>query len=261
MGDFNKCLARVLKWEGGNDDDSDDPGGRTSRGITQSEYDRFRSAIGKQRRDVWSASDDEISLIYYQNYWMRIRGNDLDNGVALMLFDSAVLNGVSQTAKWVQRALGPLYAGSVDGDFGPRTFDGLRRVGDNDRFIADIADRRIEMMRGLRHAWKYIRGWTARVNDMKAVGQAWATGSVGPEPSPLAGEVLTPRGRSDELRTPPCRPRRVTQSPLSAASEPRWPAGMRSLATSGRPRTMPPSTSSRSRSCRRGSWRSARPCR
>lgn len=57
MGDFQKCLAVTLKFEGGNDDDPRDPGGRTSRGILQREYDRYRDARGLPRGDVWRAAD------------------------------------------------------------------------------------------------------------------------------------------------------------------------------------------------------------
>ena len=202
MGNFDRCHARTRQWEGGNDDDRDDPGGRTSRGITQSEYDRYRDSKDLPRADVWKASEAEIQDIYRLNYWTRIRGDELDDGVAMCLFDAAVLNGVGQTAKWVQRALGPLYAGEVDGDFGPRTFLALTKVPDNDLFIADVCARRVEMMRGLRHAPKYIGGWTARVNDIKAVAQAWATGSVGPDPHPLAGAVPTPRAKPADLKPP-----------------------------------------------------------
>ena len=38
---FNACVQLVLQDEGGNDDDPDDPGGRTSRGIEQSEWDAW----------------------------------------------------------------------------------------------------------------------------------------------------------------------------------------------------------------------------
>lgn len=202
MGNFDRCHARTQVWEKGNDDDKDDPGGRTSRGCIQSEYDRYRDAKGLPRADVWLASDAEIRDIFRTNYWLRVHGDELDDGVAMCLFDAAVLNGVGQTAKWVQRALGPLYAGEVDGDFGPRTFLALSKVADNDLFIADVCARRVEMMRGLKHAPKYIKGWTARVNDIKAVSQAWATGSVGPDPHPLAGVVPTPKAKPADLKAP-----------------------------------------------------------
>lgn len=202
MGNFDKALARTLKWEGGNDDDADDPGGRTSRGILQREYNSYCDSKSLPRGDVFKASDAVIRDIYLVNYWTRVHGDELDDGVAMCIFDASVLNGVGQTAKWVQRACGPLYAGAVDGDFGPRTFSALAKVSDNDALIADICRRRVEMMADLNTAWKYLDGWTDRVNDIKALAQAWATGSVGPDPHPLAGTVPTPKAKPADLKAP-----------------------------------------------------------
>lgn len=203
MGDFKKCLAVVLKWEGGNDDDKDDPGGRTSRGIIQREYDKFRDSRGQPHGDVWKANNAEIAAIYYANYWQRVRGDELDDGVALTLFDCAVNNGVGQCAKWAQRALGPRYSGAVDGDFGPATFAGLKAIADNDAFIADVLERRDEFYRylaGKRVASKkFLRGWLNRNSDIRAIAQAWATGSVGPEPHPLAGAVAVPKAKPGDI--------------------------------------------------------------
>lgn len=66
---FAPSLRAVLQDEGGNDDDPADHGGRTSRGITQREYDAWRSLNGNPSIDVWKASDAEISTIYHDEYW------------------------------------------------------------------------------------------------------------------------------------------------------------------------------------------------
>ncbi len=65
-----RSLALLLKSEGGNDDDAADHGGRTSRGVTQREYDAWRKLQDKSTRDVWTANDDEISQIYHTEYWL-----------------------------------------------------------------------------------------------------------------------------------------------------------------------------------------------
>ena len=44
---FDACVALVLASEGFNDDDPRDPGGRTSRGVTQREYDIWRRTHNK----------------------------------------------------------------------------------------------------------------------------------------------------------------------------------------------------------------------
>lgn len=206
MGDFRQCLARTRVWEGGNDDDPDDPGGRTSRGILQSEYDAFCDRRGKPRGDVWQASEEDIAAIYYENFWTRVYGDRLDAGVAMCLFDIAVNNGVAQSAKFTQRALGDLYTGAVDGDFGPKTLAALAKVNDNDALIGRIC----EMRQGLFQAIaarrpasrKYLGGWSARNRDILKVSQAWATGSVGPDPHVLAGVVPVPRAKPTDIPVP-----------------------------------------------------------
>jgi lysozyme family protein len=206
MADFDQCLARTLKWEGGNDDDKDDPGGRTSRGIIQHEYDAYCDRRSKPRGDVWKATDAEIRDIYQENYWFRVRGDKLDAGVAMCLFDTSVNNGVGQCAKFVQRALGPLYDGVVDGDFGPKTFDGLAKVNDNDALIGKIC----EMRQGLFNeiaarrpaSRKFLGGWTSRNRDILAVSQAWASGSVGPDPHPSAGADPVPKAKPSDVPPP-----------------------------------------------------------
>src|SRR5258705_8638798 len=69
LKNFDACLKPLLEHEGGNDDDPQDPGGRTSRGIIQSEYDRYRARKGKPKRDVWTADDAEVDEIYQTEYW------------------------------------------------------------------------------------------------------------------------------------------------------------------------------------------------
>lgn len=181
-GNFEKALARVLVYEGGNDDDPRDPGGRTSRGIIQREYDAYRRKRGLATRDVWKADQSEIVEIYRLSYWDRVHGDDLPAGVDFVLFDAAVNSGVAQAGKWVQRALGEGYKGAVDGSLGPQTMDAIRNDNDNDLLIDGVLSRRLAMLQGLR-TWKHFgKGWAARVSNVKKIGQAWATGSVGPDP-------------------------------------------------------------------------------
>ena len=62
---FKPSLAAVLKSEGGNDDDPQDHGGRTSRGVIQREYDAWRKEKGLFALDVWKAPDSDIAMIYH----------------------------------------------------------------------------------------------------------------------------------------------------------------------------------------------------
>lgn len=196
MGEFQKCLKRVLQWEGGNDDDPRDTGGRTSRGILQREYDRYRSGHNLPPGDVFRASQDEIVDIYRRNYWDRIGGDDLPDGVDLCVFDAAVNSGVAQAAKWAQRAAGGI---AVDGDFGPATRAALRASVDRASLIEDISSRRLAMLQGLA-GWKHFgRGWSRRVSDIRKTALAWSAGSVAAPPVSVSP---APVNRPTEVKPP-----------------------------------------------------------
>jgi lysozyme family protein len=113
---FQTCLNFVLQDEGGNSDDPNDPGGRTSRGITQMTYDTWCSANGVAVGDVWLASDTNIAQIYWDNYWLP-NCDPLPKGEDYLLFDMKVNMGARQAIILLQRALGV----AADGIFGRLT--------------------------------------------------------------------------------------------------------------------------------------------
>ena len=110
---FPACMAIVKKWEGGNDDDPRDPGGRTSRGVIQREYDRYRQAKGQPTRDVWTMADAERDEIFKAGYWDVVSADQLPAGIDLVTFDPAINSGPAQGVKWLQRALGVADDGRV----------------------------------------------------------------------------------------------------------------------------------------------------
>ena len=201
-GNFDRCLARILVYEGGNDDDPRDPGGRTSRGIIQREYDRYlvRHGLGAvvASRDVWKASDADVRQIYRENYWDRMRCEELPSGIDITVFDGGVNSGVAQQAKWAQRACNI----KVDGDFGPATVLALTSANDNDALIGEMLKRRLAMLQSLK-TWKVFgKGWAARVSNVLKIAQAWATGSVGPDP--VAVHVIGGhrKGKIEDVKKP-----------------------------------------------------------
>lgn len=181
-GNFDACMSRVFVYEGGKDDDPRDPGGRTNMGIIQTEYTAWLQKTGKwavyKSHDVFDMTKEDAKQIYMENYWRRMRCEDLPAGVDLVMFDSGVNSGVAQAAKWAQRATGIV----VDGDFGPATLKALQSANDNDLLCEGIMKRRLAMLQGLK-TWKYYgKGWSSRVANVLKIAQAWATGSVGPDP-------------------------------------------------------------------------------
>lgn len=179
---YADALAAVLVHEGGYSNHPKDPGGATMWGITQRTYDAYRKGLGKKTQTVKNLSVQERAAIYKKNYWDAIKGDQLPAGVDYTVFDGAVNSGVSQSVKWLQRSLGAAYTVAVDGIIGVATLAALKSVGDMDALVARICAARLAFMKALK-TWKTFKnGWSSRVAQVKKLGQAWATGSVGPEP-------------------------------------------------------------------------------
>lgn len=184
MDEFARSLPKILVSEGGFTNNKNDLGGATNKGITQRVYNEWRTAKGLLVQSVQLITDDEVAAIYRERYWDIAKLDKLAPGVSYVVFDGNVNSGVSQSIKWLQRALQSLglYQGAIDGVIGQGTILAAAGVNDNDSLVAAIEDRRLAFMKALK-TWKYFgKGWAARVASVKATGQAWATGSVGPDP-------------------------------------------------------------------------------
>ncbi len=179
--EFAPALKKVLVYEGGKVDDPHDPGGRTNKGVTQRVFNSYLASVGRKPRDVYTMTDAECEAIYRKKYWNEIMGDDLPPGVSFVVFDGAVNSGVMQSGKWLQRALGDRYAGKLDGIIGMGTLQAVKTHPDHDKLIAAICDRRMSFLKSLKTWSRYGGGWSVRVKNVAATGQAWAMGSVGPE--------------------------------------------------------------------------------
>jgi lysozyme family protein len=174
-----ESLAKVLAHEGGYVDHPADPGGPTNKGIIQRVYDGYRRNKGLVERSVRLITDAEVTDIYRRQYANKIRFDELPAGVDFVVFDAAVNSGPSQAAKWLQRAL---RMNQVDGDLSEATVAAVNTYPDHDALIADFCARRLGMLQHLKTWSDFGKGWGARVANVLQTGQAWASGSVGPQP-------------------------------------------------------------------------------
>ena len=152
---FSRSLSLVLQSEGGNDDDLADHGGRTSRGITQREYDAWIREQGRPTADVWTATDDEIATIYRAEYWAPFC-DAMPTGIDYLYFDMAVNAGPYRAAVMLQRALGV----TDDGRIGPITREAVQKA-DAVKLIADYSDAKRGFYRSL-HQPRFLNGWLNR---------------------------------------------------------------------------------------------------
>ena len=173
-----KALQLVLAHEGGYSNHPEDPGGATNKGITQAVYDGFRTSSGEPVRSVRSITQAEVAAIYDQQYWDRANCDRLPAGLDYAVFDYAVNSGVSRAAKDLQRELGV----KADGVIGLGTIAAAEGV-DSQRVITGLCDRRLRFLRSLRTFGTFGRGWTSRVDGVRAAALELAgTSRVAPQP-------------------------------------------------------------------------------
>ncbi len=91
---------------------SGDPGGLTYQGVTQTTW----VNLGLPGL-VSSAQDQQISDIYWNNYWIPVGADRLPSGLDLAVFQAGVNVGPQKALKWLQSILGV----DQDGVFGPQT--------------------------------------------------------------------------------------------------------------------------------------------
>lgn len=153
---WKPSLAAVLSSEGGNDDDPADHGGRTSRGITQREYDAWRRARHEPTLDVWHAPQSDIETIYHDEYWEPYC-DLLPLGLDYCVFNTRVLAGPHAAAVLLQRSLGVV----ADGRIGPVTREAAMKA------VPGIVVRRFEEVSRefyvSLHQPKFTKGWLNRV--------------------------------------------------------------------------------------------------
>jgi lysozyme family protein len=157
---FKPSLALVLKSEGGNDDDPQDHGGRTSRGVTQREYDAWRAETHKTPLDVWSAPQSDIESIYHDEYWNPYC-DLLPIGTDYLYFDMAVNAGPQRAAILLQRALGV----TADGRIGPITRSIIAKA-DPASLVSSFSAQKEAFYKSL-HQPRFIKGWLNRVQFTK----------------------------------------------------------------------------------------------
>lgn len=162
QADFDPSLKIILKEEGGNDDDPRDPGGRTSRGIIQREWDAYRDTHPGRPADVWKASDTDVADIYRNQYWNPYCDR-MSPGIDLVFFNTAVNSGRQQAVKELQRALGV----QADGMMGMITFQALDATSDPEALIKNQCDQRRKFYRALKTFSTFGKGWLARTDRIE----------------------------------------------------------------------------------------------
>jgi lysozyme family protein len=169
ISNFASSLAHVLLSEGGYVNNPRDPGGATNQGITQREYNAWRTRHGQPPQDVRLLTSGEGSALYREEYWNKVSGDLLPSGVDYCAFDFCVNSGPYEADECLQRAIESLQASAgvtVDGVIGPKTIAALQAA-DPRRIINEVCAERLAFMKAHCDWADFGDGWRNRVNSVE----------------------------------------------------------------------------------------------
>lgn len=136
-----------------------DPGGRTSRGITEATLRRMGID-----RDPAALSEREVRDLYHLHYWLPVKPLAIvSEAVALAVFDFGVQSGPGRAIKTLQRIIGV----APDGIVGPKTTQRLSTTGELSVLFRLCRERREFLVRWVLHKPRrltLIRGLMVRVD-------------------------------------------------------------------------------------------------
>ena len=163
MSNFNECLQIILHHEGGYVNHPQDPGGMTNLGVTKKVYEDW-VGYAVSEHTMQNLTEEDVAPIYKKNYWDRLKGDDLPEGLNLCVFDFGVNAGTGRAAKYLQNIIGTV----VDGGIGPMTLKALDEhvslIGLQET-IENYQEDRQRYYENLRTFQTFGRGWTRRVNE------------------------------------------------------------------------------------------------
>jgi len=156
---LDAALEIIFRHEGGYVWNPHDPGGETNMGISKRAYPRL---------DIKNLTKDQAATIYRNDYWNKVRGDDLPPGVDLSVFDMAVNAGPSRSAKILQKVIGT----TKDGVIRVITLKTVTEAAYDDlapyRYvIQDYYIARLDFYRGLSGWDRFGRGWTRRADETR----------------------------------------------------------------------------------------------
>lgn len=159
---WDACFAMVLKHEGGFVNHPKDPGGMTNLGVTKAAWEVWLARTATES-DMRALTPEKVKPFYKAMYWNKIKGDDLPSGVDYAAYDLAVNSGVGRAAKYLQQIAGV----TVDGAIGPRSLEAIKKCDAKD-VVDEICNMRMSFLKGLNTFDTFGKGWTIRVNDVKA---------------------------------------------------------------------------------------------
>ena len=159
MSKFDEIIEMVLEHEGGYVNHSSDPGGETIYGISKRAYPDL---------DIKNLTVAEAKEIYRNDYWNRIKGEELPVGVACVVLDYSVNSGTSRASKALQSVCG---IANGDGIIGPASLNAVwvtvKNTSEED-VINAVTEQRQGFIRALSIYDTFGKGWERRIEETRA---------------------------------------------------------------------------------------------
>ncbi|EKN3738809.1 MULTISPECIES: glycoside hydrolase family 108 protein [Yersinia] len=112
---FIHAIDYMLAAEGGYVNDPTDKGGETKYGISKRSYPTLNIA---------TLTPEQATEIYFRDYWLKVRCDQLPAGISLAMFDGVVQHGYKTAIQQLQRALRVV----DDGVIGAKTLAAVEAV-------------------------------------------------------------------------------------------------------------------------------------
>lgn len=169
------AMKLIAGSEGGYSNHPNDPGGPTMKGVTLKNYQRYCATKHRPKPGVdqlKKISNAEVEEIFRDDYWNRVRANDLPAGIDYAAADFAFNSGPGQAAKELQRVVTALGydAGGADGKIGNGTLSAVKLCvieRGEDEVINRYMDKRWSFMQGLKNFSSFKNGWRNRIADVR----------------------------------------------------------------------------------------------
>lgn len=146
---FDDAFDRLIGHEGGYVNNPNDPGGETHWGISKRSYPHL---------NIKTLTRAQARTIYRRDFWNRIHGDELYDGLAFQVFDFAVNSGIETAVRYLQRAIGV----ADDGVWGPVSAKAAAAMTESD-VIMHLNAERLDFMTRLKNWPNASRGWSRRI--------------------------------------------------------------------------------------------------
>lgn len=161
MAAFDTAFERVIGHEGNLSMDPTDRGNWTSGivGVGELKGTKYGiSAMSYPHLDIKNLTLDQAKQIYRVDFWSKVNGDRLPDGVSYQLFDFAVNSGIGTAIRYLQRSVGV----ADDGQWGPASQAAADAMTETD-IIKLLCAERLEYMTKLTGWPVNSRGWARRI--------------------------------------------------------------------------------------------------